>query len=64
MMNDGEADLSQLKHLKIAAPPDTIIRLHRRLRLLQLGRDLVERQAFAFWIILDHLLRWVFVRRS
>jgi hypothetical protein len=34
------------------------------LRYLQLGRDLVERQAFAFWIVLDQVLRWMFVRRS
>jgi hypothetical protein len=64
MMNDQEAGISQLQSLRVEAPGDTMDRLHRRLRYLQLSKDLVERQAFAFWIIFDQVLRWMFVRRG
>jgi len=63
MIKDEEVAVSQLKSLRAPAPEDVLVRLHRRLRYLQLGRDLVERQAFAFWIIFDQVLRWVFVRQ-
>jgi hypothetical protein len=50
-------DLTQLRSLKVKAPEHTITRLWRRLNALILGRDLVERQAYSFWIVLDALLR-------
>lgn len=52
--------LSELKELKAEAPANTLPRLRKRLRVLQLGRDLIERQAFAFWIVLDTFLRLFF----
>ena len=60
-MIEPEADeLTELKGLKTEAPTNTMLRLRKRLRALQLGRDLMERQAFAFWIVLDTLLRLFF----
>ncbi len=64
MINDQDDGVSELKSLRVEAPDDTLARLHRRLRYLQMGKDLVERQAFAFWTILDQVLRWMFVRRG
>ena len=60
MMEDDS--LAQLQRLKLAAPEATLLRLNRRLRVVHLGRDLVERQAWAFWIVLDAFLR-LFLKR-
>jgi len=56
-MHEENDELAQLRDLKVKAPENTLGRLWRRLNALVLGRDLVERQAFAFWIVLDALLR-------
>ncbi|MFN0088155.1 MAG: hypothetical protein ACKVX9_22385 [Blastocatellia bacterium] len=60
--NEGNDDFTELRRLNAVAPANTLSRLRRRLGILQLGRDLVMRQAFAFWMVLDAFLRIFLVR--
>ncbi len=64
MIDEENDELTGLRQLKADAPANTLTRLRRRLGVLQLGRDLIERQAFAFWTILDAFLRIFLTRPS
>lgn len=58
---DDEQEFAELGALKTSAPDDVLTRLQKRTRTAQLGKDLVERQAFAFWAVIDAFLRLIFV---
>ncbi len=60
MSSQGRDPLEELTALASTAPPDTMPRLKRRLRVLQPVRDLIEHQAFAFWVVIDTFLRLLF----
>ncbi len=62
-MPDEEQELAQLSQLKVAAPENVLARLRRRIQIAQLGKDLIERQALAFWLVLDAFLRLFFAPR-
>jgi len=47
-MHQENDELTQLRDLEVKAPENTLTQLRRRLNILQLGRDLVKRQAFGF----------------
>lgn len=59
-MPDEEQELNQLSQLRVAAPENVFARLRRRIQAAQLGKDLIERQAMSFWIVLDSFLRLFF----
>lgn len=52
--------LRALRTLEVTAPVNTIDRMRKRLRTFQLGRELLEKQVYGFWIVLDALLTVVF----
>lgn len=56
-----DAELSELGELKTSAPDDVFVRLQKRMQMTQMGKDLVEKQAFAFWTVIDAFLRMFFV---
>ncbi len=58
-LEEGES-LTQLEQLKESAPDDVLRRLQKRMRTAQLGKDLVERQAFAFGAVIDAFLKLIF----
>lgn len=58
--NDGEREFAELSELQTSAPDDVLMRLQKRMRTAQLGKDLVERQAFAFWAVIDAFLKLMF----
>lgn len=53
----NEEEFKKLQTLQSQAPPSLLMKLKKRIRFLQVGRDLIERQAFAFWIVLNTILR-------
>lgn len=58
---NDEQEFAELGALKTSAPDDILMRLQKRMRTAQLGKDLVERQAFAFWAVIDAFLKLIFV---
>lgn len=63
LSEDDSDEFSSLGQLKAEAPDTVWGRLHRRLQMAQLGKDLAERQAFAFWIVIDAFLKLFFAPR-
>lgn len=61
VLEEDEQELAQLERLKEAAPDDVLTRLQKRLRVAQFGKDLIEKQAFAFWAVIDAFLKMMFV---
>lgn len=61
---EEEEEFSELGQLKTKAPEASFERLHKRVQLAQLGKDLVEKQAFAFWTVIDAFLRVIFAPRK
>lgn len=59
-LEDGEEEFAELGELKETAPDNVLTRLQKRMQTAQLGKDLVERQAFAFWTVIDAFLRVMF----
>lgn len=56
-----DEEFAELGALKSPAPATVFTRLEKRVRAAQLGKDLVEKQAFAFWTVIDAFLRLIFV---
>lgn len=55
-----ESQLQSLRQLQMEAPTSLLLRLHRRVQMAQVGRDLITREAWSFWIVLDTFLRRFF----
>lgn len=64
LSEDASDEFNSLGQLKSEAPDTVWGRLHRRIQMAQLGKDLVERQAFAFWIVIDAFLKLLFAPRQ
>ncbi len=58
--NDRDELLEMLERLQVIAPANTQERLRRRIRTFQLGRDLLEKQVYGFWIVLHAFLTVAF----
>ena len=58
---EEDQDFAELGELKVSAPENVHQRLEKRVRDAQVGKDLVEKQAFAFWTVIDAFLRLIFV---
>lgn len=58
---EDEREFAELGQLKVSAPENVQKRLEKRVRVAQVGKDLVEKQAFAFWTVIDAFLRLIFV---
>jgi hypothetical protein len=64
---DDELELLQLRRLFAEAPSSVFIRFRRRTGLLQGARMLAETQVYGFWLVLDIILKRLFlhlVRRT
>lgn len=61
---EDEQEFAELGQLKVSAPENVQKRLEKRVRVAQVGKDLVEKQAFAFWTVIDAFLRVIFVPRK
>lgn len=55
-MKTDEDELKVLERLRTEAPPDTMIRLRRRMTIAQAARDLVFKQAWGFWVVVSTFL--------
>lgn len=51
----------KMSALKVSAPEDSYKRLQKRVRYTQMGKDLLEKQAFGFWKVIDAFLSLIFV---
>lgn len=60
-LQEDEYGLEDLGKLKVPAPKNTFERLQKRVKVAQVTKDLVEKQAFAFWTVIDAFLRLIFV---
>ncbi len=47
--------------LKVNAPEDSFRRLQQRVRYAQVTKDLIEKQAFGFWRVIEAFLRVFFM---
>ncbi len=63
-LTDEDLDLKELAKMQVSAPEDTFKRLQKRVQIAQVGKDLVEKQAFAFWSVIDAFLRMLFVQNK
>ena len=61
---EDEEEFAEFAELKESAPEDVVERLHKRVRVAQVGKDLVEKQAFAFWTVIDAFLRLFFAPKK
>ena len=61
---EEEQEFADLQKLKVSAPDDSLTRLNKRVRTAQVGKDLVEKQAFAFWTVIDAFLKLIFGTRK
>ncbi len=59
-----DKDFSELRSLAVTAPENALGRLRKRLGLALLGKDLIERQAMSFWVVLDAFLRLFFAGKQ
>lgn len=63
-LSEGDNDeFNSLGQLRAEAPDTVWGRLQKRVQMVQLGKDLVEKQAFAFWIVIDAFLKLFFAPR-
>ena len=58
---ENDEEFAALGDLKSAAPEASFERLHKRVQIAQLGKDLVEKQAMGFWAVIDAFLRMIFL---
>ena len=60
MTPEDDPQLEALARLKSDAPAGTVQRLKKRLRVARFGKDMVGKNAWAAWTVLDAFLRILF----